>query len=139
MNARPPQEGIMKPAPPLSTGEARTPDDVDALLRSYFRAEMPDPWPAPPLARALVTSAAPEPAARHSDRSKLALAASVALLIAGTLTVQNRTQPVETPVVPLRIGPGMATRVKLTETLVQPKDQPTELHIRVTEDVPPRK
>jgi hypothetical protein len=125
-------------APPLSTGEAQ-PDEVEALLQAFFRAEMPDPWPAPPLIRATVLHAPPPPAIRASNRSKLALAASVALLLAGTLAI-----PKQQPVAPSDAAapvmlPGEATHIRLTETLVQPKDRPTEWRIQVTEEVPPRK
>jgi hypothetical protein len=141
-NRRPPNEGTMRLAPPLSTGEAPPPDDVEALLRAYFRAEMPDPWPAPPLVLTAV-SARPELAAHESglglSRSKLALAASVALLVAGSLLVPVRPQIADAPAPAPRMLPGEATRIRLTETLVQPRDKPTEFRIEVTEEVPPGK
>jgi hypothetical protein len=61
-------------------------DDADQLLRAFYRAEMPDPWPsfeAP--AEAPTVLPFPAPGARRPifGRSRLALAASVALLIAG--------------------------------------------------------
>lgn len=53
--------------------------DLDGLLRGFFRAEMPDPWPA------LQTPPSARPARRSASlRGKLALAASVALLVAGS-------------------------------------------------------
>jgi hypothetical protein len=128
----------MRLAPPLSTGEGPPPDDVEVLLRAYFRSEMPDPWPAPPLVRSIPALAPAGPIRSGSGRSRLALAASVALLVAGTLAVPHATQPAAEPI-ELRMLPGEATRVRLTETLVQPKDKPTEWHIEVTEDGPPRK
>jgi hypothetical protein len=54
--------------------------EVDALLRDYFESEMPRPWPA---FKAPVTKAPGW--SRYSGR--LALAASVALLVAGYLTL----------------------------------------------------
>ena len=129
----------MKLAPPLSTGDRPAPDELDALLRAYFRAEMPEPWPAPPLvAAAPTTPVAVARAGRASVRSRLALAASVMVLIGGTMLLP-KTKPTGDPPQEVRIGPGEATHVNITETLIQPKDRPTELHIRVTEELPPGK
>src|SRR5262245_40508268 len=56
----------------------RSPDELDGLLRAYFCSEMPEPWPAlnPPV---------PAPRTESSwwtkSRSRLALAASVAVLL----------------------------------------------------------
>lgn len=56
--------------------------ELDVLLRNYFRSEMPDPWPAfqaPAIARFS------PPARRWAPvRSKLALAASIGLLMIGS-------------------------------------------------------
>jgi hypothetical protein len=98
---------------------------------------MPDPWPAPPIARPTLTLPEPAaPVAHGSNRSRLALAASVLLLVAGSLLLPGQS-PVRESTPPLpRLLPGEATRVRLTETLIQPKDKPTEWRIEVTEDVP---
>ena len=128
----------MKLAPPLSTGDRPAPDELDALLRAYFRAEMPDPWPAPPLVTAATRPVAMARDGRASARSRLALAASVVVLIGGTMLLP-KTKPATDPTPVIRIGPGEATHVNITETLIQPKDRPTELHIRVTEELPPGK
>lgn len=61
------------------------PDDIDGLLRAFFRAELPDPWPV------LKSPAADEnPVAVRKTgrtwsmmRSRLALAASIGLLLIG--------------------------------------------------------
>jgi hypothetical protein len=37
------------------------------------------------------------------------------------------------------MSPGEATRVRLMQTLVQPKDKPTEWRIEVTDEQPPGK
>jgi hypothetical protein len=80
-------------------------DELDGLLRAFFRAERPDPWPAmkaPPPTLPFVTPSVngrgtakqsllpcPSPAGKATRRplwrSRLALAASVALLLGGTL------------------------------------------------------
>jgi hypothetical protein len=76
---------VRPPADPLA---GRSPDDLDRLLREFFRAEMPQPWPAlaAPVARAngVVPSALAETprGERHSPaaRSRITLAASVMVL-----------------------------------------------------------
>jgi hypothetical protein len=69
--------------PPVVPGRAgRTPDDLDGLLRDFFEAEQPAPWPGlePPAVRQ------PAKAPRwQRARSRLTLAASVALLLGGGL------------------------------------------------------
>jgi hypothetical protein len=129
----------MTQAPPLSTGEGPPPDEVETLLRAYFRAEMRDPWPAPPLIRTSVAAPAEHAPARGFNRSRFALAASVALLVGGSLLIPGRSpnRPAPTPLP--RMLPGEAHRYKITEELIQSKDRPTELRIDVTEDVPPGK
>ncbi len=60
----------------------RESDNLDALLRGFFRSEMPDPWPA----WKAPNQGKPTSSARRwtAVRSKLALAASVALLLLGS-------------------------------------------------------
>jgi hypothetical protein len=74
--------------PPLSPRNwAPPPDDVDGLLRDFFRAKMPDPWPACRVKRddssfrETINRCAPRPALRAS---RFALAATVALCLAGS-------------------------------------------------------
>lgn len=57
-------------------------DKIDHLLRAFFRAEVPDPWPAAPTPEIV---SRPLPARRRDSlwRSRLALAASIALLLIG--------------------------------------------------------
>jgi len=71
-------------------GPGRPPDNLDSLLRRFFRSEMPRPWPAPPT---VVTPAARKaqpqrPWFRHSSR--LALAAAVALFLIGYLALAGK-------------------------------------------------
>jgi hypothetical protein len=74
-------------APPTAgaPGATRSGDDLDGLLRAFFQAETPHPWPE--LEPPATTSVASTRLAfwRQIKRSHLALAASVALLIAGSL------------------------------------------------------
>jgi hypothetical protein len=78
--------------PPTITthGSARSGDDLDGLLRAFFRAEMPHPWPE--LEAPAFTSFPSTRLAfwRGIKRSHLALAASVALLIAGSLLFSGK-------------------------------------------------
>jgi hypothetical protein len=70
------------PRPPTIPGDpGRPPENLDGLLRAFFQAEMPASWPAPELP-AESFRRPPRPAARWAmTRSRLALAASVALLV----------------------------------------------------------
>lgn len=80
-----------------STGE------MDALLRSFFRFEMPSPWPT--MARPSVL-----PASRHAVdvASRLALAASIALLLLASFFLADR--PSASPVPNFQLGPGEAAK-----------------------------
>jgi hypothetical protein len=64
-------------------------DELDGLLRAFFQAELPHPWPSPEqpaLRNAILPMRSP---VRRFPmlRSRLALAASVALLVAGPLAL----------------------------------------------------
>jgi hypothetical protein len=68
-------------APPTNT--RMPPDDLDALLRDYFRSEMPDRFPA--LRLPAPTRRLPRPQTFSArSRSLLALAAAVLFLIGGS-------------------------------------------------------
>jgi hypothetical protein len=72
----------LEPPPVDPRGAGPGPHDLDGLLRAYFRAEMPDPWP---VLRLPILGQPGRGRTRSSGRSHLALAASVALLMGGTL------------------------------------------------------
>jgi hypothetical protein len=78
--------------PPVvgALGSARSGDDLDGLLRAFYRAEMPHPWPE--LEPPAFTSVPSSRLAfwRGIKRSHLALAASVALLIGGSLLFSGK-------------------------------------------------
>jgi hypothetical protein len=98
---------------------AGRPGDVpDGLLRAFFRAELPDPWPH--FRKRSWTAA----------RSRLALAATVGLLLLGTLLLsgQFHGSPPET-----HYGMPVA-KPYWKESLRQGQDQPTELLIQVYEN-----
>lgn len=142
------------------------PDEIDGLLRRFFQAEMPAPWPACP--------ATEEPAARVvPDRttswwelpqrfaSRLSLALSLAVLLAGAWCLSGSfTGPAVRP----DAGPGTAAarpmgveihstvadrnhgrtpgtpNYKVNETLIQPKDGPTQMNFDIIDvGAPPRR
>jgi len=81
--------------PPVDPRHSRDPDDMEQLLRTFFEEEMPEPWPAvepPPPAR-------PGRKGWSLFRSRFALAASVALLLTGSLWL-SRKAPSDAPLRP---------------------------------------
>jgi hypothetical protein len=151
-NVDPPLD-VRNPGPP--------PGDVDGLLRAFFRAEIPHPWPAvripegpspflqrngtaahvngddrPPVG--IAARLAPRSWTRV--RSRLALAATVALLLLGTLLMSGKfhLNPQDAdfgqPVAPrhperlfeIQVDPD---KVHMRESIVQPGNQPTEYRI----------
>jgi hypothetical protein len=74
-------------APPgQRNGDTPEGGDVDQLLRAFYRAEMPNPWPAfqtPAEAPPVLPFPAAPVRRTFASRSRLALAASVALLVGG--------------------------------------------------------
>jgi hypothetical protein len=81
---------FIEPPPVGALGSARSGDDLDGLLGTYFRAEVPHPWPE--LEPPVFTSVPSTRVAfwRGIKRSHLALAASVALLIGGSLLFSGK-------------------------------------------------
>lgn len=59
-------------------------EEIDRLLGAYFQKEMPHPWPKASLTGPTVQLANAE-SRWSSSRSRMALAASVALLVAGAM------------------------------------------------------
>ncbi len=77
---------FMVTPPGHRNGHSSEGGNVEQLLRAFYRAEMPDPWPsfeAPAEASTLLPFPAPRARRPLFARSRLALAASVALLIGG--------------------------------------------------------
>jgi hypothetical protein len=72
--------------PPAKPG-----DDLEELLRAFYRSQMPQPWPSPRLPRFCTAPATrPKSSGRSLTRSRLVLAASVALLMLGSLCLPGR-------------------------------------------------
>ena len=84
--------------PPLINRSHFSPsdDELDGLLRSFFREELPHSWPAltPPAPAVVPLAAAPT---LGLSRSRVALAASVALLLGGQAWLSHSFQEEETP------------------------------------------
>jgi hypothetical protein len=114
-------------------------DEIDGLLRAFFRAELPHPWPAMKAPAAPQTAPVPSPPPRPALwRSRLALAASVALLALGSLLLPGKAPP--GPQAAPGIGPGSAKRekVKSSLSLEQAPDGPTKIKVEV-QYLPPMK
>jgi hypothetical protein len=124
-------------------GTGRSGDELDTLLRAFFQSEMPHPWPALPVPETEERSGPVvplTPAASHPwvpIHSRLALAASVGLLLAGSWFLAEQFQPgaseppsatatwQDNPTADRErlLGPG---DFKMKEFLQQEKDKPTE-------------
>jgi hypothetical protein len=118
---------VSQTVPPVHSGE-----DLDQLLEAFFRSEMPDPWPdfAPPR----VLSLPPElrggrrnalRSSGHPARSRLALAASVALLLGGLWLLGSRPLPPDAGSQPRLAPDGGATRLPLPELPSEGEQSPS--------------
>jgi hypothetical protein len=158
--------------PPLDVrSPGRPAGDLDGLLRAFFRAEMPHPWPAVQIGQGPSPFPQRNRTAAHMNgddrppadtgrrfaprswskiRSRLALAATVALLLLGTLLMSGRfhLNPRDTDLgnnlaaprdLEHRINPVIdLDKVHMRESIVQPGNQPTEYHIDLNLPVPPQ-
>lgn len=70
-------------------------DEIDALLRAFFQAEMPKTWPA---FKAPVTPAAQASGLWAKSRSQLALAASVTMLLLASWWIVGQGTEYATPI-----------------------------------------
>jgi hypothetical protein len=98
---------LINPTPPTS-------DPLDDLLGAYFKAQLPDPWPAfvpPTPARTLKLAPAAPRTPWHAHAGKLALAASVGLLFLGSWLLPTALVPrAERPDTLPTIGPPSASK-----------------------------
>jgi hypothetical protein len=107
----------------------RPDDDIDGLMRAYFRTEMPDPWP--PLSlpdEGPVVLPKPMPVRRSLFRSRLALAASVAFLLAGPWFLSDSFKQLTNKSVP-SLDQGTAHKGIIMDTYL--KDTPDGVGIRI--------
>src|SRR5262245_52336228 len=73
--------------PPTRDALPRRPDELDVLLRRFFRSEMPDPWPAPPPVTEAPRRPLPAPRPWFRQSSRWALAAAVSFFLVGYLAL----------------------------------------------------
>src|SRR5262245_8500152 len=129
--------------PLLKTRSDRPDDDLDGLLRDFFRAELPQRWPAAPQPVPLSSlngHANLAPAARPARSkarpwawsSRVALAASVGGLLLGTLLLSGQFKGNQPPS-DSDVGTPSGSRVHMKEMLVQPPDGPTSLKFEFTD------
>jgi hypothetical protein len=119
-------------------------DDLDGRLRAFYRAEMPDPWPSWQAPASRVTLPA-RPTSRRKGfwGSRLALAASVALLLGGSLFLSGAVPALGTKP-PIKLHGGDAIHPKdpgeipgmrqIRELIVDPKEGTTFDKLILTPD-----
>jgi hypothetical protein len=143
----------------------RTPDDLDGVLRAFFRSEMPEPWPTlTPPANNPRKAQRPVRRTSFSVSSRLSLAAAVALFVTGYLALASRF-PLESndsgpgvsslhstlgskdaarlrkkvvPQLPPRTGEAVEQTSNGGEALLQWEQVPGRLFMRIEEKRPPR-
>lgn len=123
-------------------------DDLDGLLRAFYRKEMPRRWPEPP-ARPL-PSRRRNPRGFAAFRSHLALAASLALLLLGSLLAGGKSNTSTTLGVPPLRDPSAKRldapykeagpeKIKTSLSLEQDPMGGTTIKVDALEEVPPPK
>jgi hypothetical protein len=125
-------------------GKGASGDELDTLLRAFFQSEMPHPWPALPLPRqqeqprpaVLLTPAAAHPWV--PIHSRLALAASVGLLLVGSWFLAAPFHPTNSgdasvPANSALTGSNDKGGIKTREFLEQDKDNPTKFRLELWE------
>jgi len=141
------------------------PDEIDGLLTRFFQAELPDPWPACPAPDEPAARVVPDRTTSWWElpqrfASRLSLALSLAVLLAGAWLLSGSFTGPSVPAVgsgtaavqPMKVEihsttadrnhgrtPG-SPNYKVNETLVQPKDGPTQMNIEIIDvGAPPRR
>ena len=100
-------------------GREQRPGEIDGLLRRFFRAEMPAPWPAAPAIRVPVSVPVTRPS-RSLLRSRFALAASLLLLLIGHVSLSGRFAD-NVPNAPDSAGANVGSRHDGSGNLVRPQ------------------
>ncbi|MFO0878439.1 MAG: hypothetical protein U0840_13960 [Gemmataceae bacterium] len=90
----------------------RSGDDLDALLRNYFQAEIPNPWPGfqPPTRTQLASRDRQEPHRQAPWVSRWTLAAALAILVMAGLLLPSAPAPESAPGSLSTLGEGTAGR-----------------------------
>lgn len=107
-------------------------EDLDELLTAYFQAKMPNPWPAF-RGPARINAFAPRRRWLASSRSRLALAASIALLIAGATLLSGAFRSVHEPPAASSGIPTAGRDFRSEIFLEQSPDGPTTIKINIEE------
>ena len=119
---------------PPSTETARfgrPSDPLEAVLRAFFEAEMPRPWPEMP---ATLPFRETQPARRpRLNRSRLVLAASVALLLIGQWFLLGNFDPEPTGGRGPHQDVAKKNKLLLKESIFQENGKPTTYKIDVYE------
>jgi hypothetical protein len=131
-----------EPPPIDCAGKGRSTDELDTLLRAFFESEMPHPWPARPFPETAeqtrpVVPFKPTPAHPWVPiNSRLALAASIGLLLAGSWFLAEQFQPnaTEQPTAGWEHNPAAKNgSPKVIEFLEQGEDGTTKLRLNLWE------
>jgi hypothetical protein len=104
-------------------------DELGEVLQTFFQSEMPHPWPA------FALPAAP-PSRRQQLRrwftsTRLALAASIALLLIGSLAIPMADRGAEQPELNNTSASTKNSPYRVRESLLQEGDNPTEYRIEI--------
>jgi hypothetical protein len=127
--------------PPVNPRFASPPDELDGLLRRFYRAQLPQPWPAPPrLESEQQTTEAPRKLAvarLFRGATRVAVAAAVAFLVIGYLALQGWfPDPRPTSAKPQLQRDQFARKLKIEES--KPANNP-DARLIVVEDLGARK
>jgi hypothetical protein len=116
------------PRPPMNVpGREQRPGEIDGLLRRFFRAEMPDAWPAAPATRVPASVPVTRPT-RPLLRSRFALAASLLLLLVGHLSLSGRFADSLPNAADSKPGANVASQNDASGGLVRPHRTTPKLH-----------
>jgi hypothetical protein len=96
------------------------PNSVDDLLSDFFKAQVPQPWPGSPRTVEPASLVARRGAA--NNRSRVTLAASVALLLGMCWVFNNGPQPERGRVAPTKPGLLQDGSAKMPKEFEKPKE-----------------
>jgi hypothetical protein len=127
---------------PPSVERNGDPDDLDRMLRAFYKAEMPHPWPVAPTNSPRTVLPFHKPTARRPlFRARLALAASVALIASGALLIPrlfHDAGPAAQPPTPVNPVADDTLRRIEKETLIQDSGSGAVKTIKIeVREVPP--
>jgi len=130
---------FMDPPTLDSPARGRSGDELDGLLRAFFHAEMPNPWPGAPVveeAPAVLSRPMSARPSRSLFRSRMALAASVAFLLGIPWLISDSFRslmPDDSGVVSFE--KSAATRIRLSAPTLEQRPDGTVIRI-IGEEIP---